>query len=304
MFKKEKSKALSGDSYSTRLAREKQLAGSNDVYTNKYLGLILTFVFVIVDSFCCYSCWNAIQTQSPIMNILMTVACALTLDVPPMFCAYSLVAYKQGLISEKRAKIITIATLIVVGLVISFYFAFRIITKDIIFDGGTVGNIVNSADGTYESENSNNLTTLFPAIFSGILPLATSIASFVVTFLTVSPIKDKLFKLRKAKITAQSNIVDLKMALKEAENSMPYSDYLIAREDDLYTNFCDEISAQSNVLKQTARVIIMKKLANADSISEVADDGNIINAECEISKSIQSESKKHIQRYNDTEAVK
>ncbi len=265
-----KSKVLTLDSYSTRGKRESKLARADNIYSSSYIGFILTLLFVAIDSFCCYSCWNASQTQSVTMNILMTVGCALTLDVPPMLCAYALVKYKQGMLSKSKAKVITIGTIAVVSLVICGYFAFRIVTKDLIFDNAASGGTTNAAAQGTESTTQNSNSNLFPAIYSGIIPLATSITSFIATYLTASPLKDRIHKLRKAKITTEANIADLNMAIAEAEDVTAYSDYLIAREEDLYAHFLDELEAQKIVLKQIARVVIMEKLKNPDAVSELS----------------------------------
>jgi len=293
-----KSKALTLDSYTTRVGRENKLARADNLYSSSCIGFILTLAFIAIDSFCCYSCWNAAQTQSIPMNILMTVGCALTLDVPPMLCAYALSSYKQGLLSKSKLLTIMIPSLASFALVIIGYFAFRIVTKNLIFDNATSGRITNAvaqgADSTTQSSNSN----LFPAIYSGIIPLATSITSFIATYLTVNPIKDRIHKLRKAKITTEANISDLKMAIAEAEDVSSYSDYLIAREEDVYAHFLDELEAQKIVLKQIARVVIMEKLSNPDAVSELSDSGHALNANSGISSVPQMASKAFIKQHN------
>lgn len=293
-----KSKVLTLDSYSTRGKRENKLARADNIYSSSYIGFILTLVFVIIDSFCCYSCWNAAQTQSLPMNILMTIGCALTLDVPPMFCAYALVKHKQGLLSKEKAKLITIGTIITVSLVLCGYFAFRIVTKDAIFDSASSGGITNAVAQSAGDTNQNSNSNLFPAIYSGIIPLATSITSFIATFLTANPIKDKIHKLRKAKITTEANIADLNMAITEAEDVTSYSDYLIAREDDLYAHFLDELEAQKIILKQIARVVIMEKLSNPDAVSELTESGNTLNNNSGISRVPQMASKAILTQHN------
>lgn len=293
-----KSKVLTLDSYSTRGKRESKLARADNIYSSSYIGFILTVIFVCVDSFCCYSCWNATQTQSVTMNILMTVGCALTLDIPPMFCAYALVKYKQGMLPKSKAKVITIGTIAVVSLVICGYFAFRIVTKDLIFDGASSGGITNTVVQGTESTTQNSNSNLFPAIYSGILPLATSITSFIVTYLTASPLKDRIHKLRKAKINTEANMADLHMAIAEAEDVISYSDYMIAREDDLYAHFLDELEAQKIVLKQIARVVIMEKLSNPDAISELTESGHTLNNNSGISPVPQMGSKAIITQHN------
>lgn len=293
-----KSKVLTLDSYSTRGKRENMLARADNLYSSSYIGFILTIIFVAIDSFCCYSCWNAAQTESIAMNVLMTIGCALTLDVPPMFCAYALTMYKQGMLSKSKVKVITIGTIAVVSLVICGYFAFRIVTRDLIFDNAASGGITNAVAQGTESTTQNNNSNLFPAIYSGIIPLATSVTSFIVTYLTASPLKDRIHKLRKAKITTEANIADLNMAIAEAEDVNSYSDYLIAREDDLYAHFLDELEAQKIVLKQIARVVIMEKLSNPDAVSELAESGHKLNSNSGISPVPQTASKAFIKKHN------
>lgn len=293
-----KSKVLTLDSYSTRGKREDMLARADNLYSSSYIGFILTIVFVAIDSFCCYSCWNAVQTESIAMNVLMTIGCALTLDVPPMFCAYALTMYKQGMLSKSKVKVIAIGTVAVVSLVICGYFSFRIVTKDLIFDNAVSSGITNAVVQGTESTTQDNNSNLFPAIYSGIIPLATSVTSFIVTYLTASPLKDRIHKLRKAKITTEANIADLNMAVAEAEDVNSYSDYLIAREDDLYAHFLDELEAQKNVLKQIARVVIMEKLSNPDAISELAESGHKLNSDSGISPVPQTASKTFIKQHN------
>lgn len=293
-----KSKVLTLDSYSTRGKRENKLARADNIYSSSYLGFVLTLVCIMIDSVCCYSCFNAVQTQSVMINVLMTIGCSITLDLPPMFCAYALIMHKQGLMSKERAKLITIGTLGVFTLTFFGYLAFRIVTKDAIFDSVSSGGITNAAVQGTDSTAQNSNSNLFPAIYSGIIPPATSITSFIATYLTASPLKDRIHKLRKAKITTEANIADLNMAIAEAEDVTSYSDYLIAREDDLYAHFLDELEAQKIVLKQIARIVIMEKLSNPDAISELTESGHTLNNNSSISHIPQTASRAIITQHN------
>lgn len=303
MFGFLKSNPFKLDRYSTRLSRENGLYKPVSIYASKRLSYIVTALFVLTDAVCLYSCWNMVQTSNPAMIYLITIGCAVILDVPLAIAGWKLKAYYQNMESKKSTMLILTMSILAFSITFIFYFIFRIITKDLVFDLSTSSNMSNSmAADMVQIDEASKATVLFAAIFSGIIPLASSIASFVISFVTADPVNEELRKIRKAKITAESNLVDIEVAKAEAENVNSYCDYLLARENDLFNEFMNEGESQKLEIKQMSRIILMEKLRNPEAITSLANSGKELNVKEGVSSAPELESVKFIKNYNQANA--
>ena len=297
MFKR-KASALQLDSYGTRLGRETAINKPDIIYAKKWFAYAATLLFIAIDAVCLYSCWNMVQTSNPLMIYLITIGCAVILDFPLALAGYKYKNYKQGLESKESAMLTLILSVIAFTITLIFYFVFRIITKDLVFDTGTTSLLTNAVADSVTTDDSSNKTVLFAAIFNGVIPLCTSISSFAITYVTTDSLNERINKIRKAKITAEANKTELKVAVEEAEDVNAHCDYLIARENDLYKDFIDEINSQALVLKQIARVVVMEKLGTPEAITALKESGDKINQNSGITVVPENETINFVKQYN------
>lgn len=281
-FKKAKSNPLALDPYVTRGQRNEKAFSPDTIYESGLLSYVATFLFVVIDFICLYTVWNTVQTESAYLVRLLALGCAVCLDVPMAIAAIALKKKHQGLMSKKSADIIAFASIATFAITFVFALCFRMVTKDLTFDinsGSTMQNTLATSNSNISSEGSNAVITA--ALFSGIIPLCTSIASFVITYFGIDPIKQKLKFLYAQRIQLQTHDMDLDMALREATEAISYKNFLIDREKQLFLQYIDECLAGGAILKNATRQAIMEKVSSPDDVNVLTESGHAINKNTE-----------------------
>ena len=111
--------------------------------------------------------------------------------------------------------------------------------------------------------------------------MVTSIASFVISYFAANPLGLKIARLDKAIITLDSNLAEIEQVCQEAEGIQNYKQYLLAREEDMYQQFCESSEAQGIVRKQAVRFVIMEMLGTPDDITVLTESGDEVNKKAE-----------------------
>lgn len=281
MFNKRKNEALALDDYGTRLWRVGQLNKSESIYASSWVANIATVLFVLIDFICLYTVWNTVQTESSVMIALIAVGCAVCLDVPLAIAGNALKSHHQKL--KDKSSTIIVMVLAIATFLITFVLAFwfRVETKDLTFDISSSSTMTNTlAETTVEETNGSN-AVIVAALFNAIVPLCTSIASFVVSYFAANPLGLKIARLDKAIVTLDSNLAEIEQVCQEAEGIQTYKQYLLAREEDMYQQFCESSEAQGVVRKQAVRFVIMEMLGTPDDITVLTESGEEINKKAE-----------------------
>lgn len=247
----------------------------DSIYASEALGNVLTLLFVGIDLACLYSVWNSIQTENPIMIVLIAVGCAVCLDVPLAIAAHAFAAYKQGI--SNKSKAYTILIISVVLFVIAFVFAlvFRVINKDVFDTSSTTGlvNTMNSNADIVEQRESDTPKIMIAALFTGVLPLLTSLASFVVNYFSARPLDKKIAQLKKSKIAYESIVAEYEAVLDESETAEEHCSELMAREKDIFEAEKQKVYTESEIAKQNVRLEIMKKIqASPEAITQITEE--------------------------------
>lgn len=281
MFNKRKNEALALDDYGTRLWRVGQLNKSESIYASSWVANIATVLFVLIDFICLYTVWNTVQTESSVMIALIAVGCAVCLDLPLAIAGNALKSHHQKL--KDKSSTIIVMVLAIATFLITFVLAFwfRVETKDLTFDISSSSTMTNTlAETTVEETNGSN-AVIVAALFNAIVPLCTSIASFVVSYFAANPLGLKIARLDKAIVTLDSNLAEIEQVCQEAEGIQTYKQYLLAREEDMYQQFCESSEAQGVVRKQAVRLVIMEMLGTPDDITVLTESGEEINKKAE-----------------------
>lgn len=277
MTGKAKKKALALDSYGTRIWRSRKVNKSDSVYGKCWVANLATLLFVTIDFVCLYTVWNTVQTESAVMIALLAVGCAVCLDVPMAIAGYSLKSMHKKIKDKNSTLIVLILAITTFILTFAFAFWFRIETKDLTFEVYDPSTLLNSlSEGTTEIQTENN-AVLVAGMFNAVVPLCTSIASFVISYFASNPLQSKISKLDEAIITIDSNIAEIEQACEEAKRIDDYKSFLIVREEDMYRQFCESSEAQGLVRKQAVRFVIMEMLGTPDDISVLTESGERVN---------------------------
>lgn len=290
MFNKQKNEALALDDYGTRLWRRNQLNKSDSIYASSLVANIATVLFVIIDFICLYTVWNTVQTESFLMITLIAVGCAVCLDVPLAIAGNALKSYHQKLKDKTSTIIVTVLAITTFLITFIFAFWFRVETKDLTFDISSGSTLTNTLAETTVAETNDSNAVVVAALFNAIVPLATSIASFCISYFAANPLGIKIDRLNKAIITLDSNLTEIEQVCQEAEGIQNYKQYLLAREEDMYQQFCESSEAQGAVRKQAVRFVIMEMLGTPDDITVLTESGEKVNKKTELLFSNESHS--------------
>ncbi len=283
------------DSYKTRLWRERKINASDSIFTSKIFLNIATLLFIITDSVCLYTAFNCLMTENPVLLVVMVIAAAIVLDVPPAISGRRLKAYYQQLSDKKSAFASIGLSVLSVSFVMIFYFIMKVLTRDMVFDANSNASLINSVANTTQgiTDSSSDKIVLFASLFQAVLPIGTSLASFLMAFIS-NPLGDRIYRLKKAKITAEANMIDLQVAMAEAEARDSYCEFLIAREKDNYNNFLDSTNCQSLTVKNVAALVVMEKVKSSEDITSITDYADELNKDNAISEEPENESLDYI----------
>ena len=263
------------DKYRSRSRRIDYLNRSDNIYAKAWFGNLAVLAFVFIDFFCLKVVWNLVQTEEPLYVWCIAFACAAALDVPLAIAAIEERKYRQGLSNKKERNMILILSAVVFCVAFAFSFGFRIFTKELSFEIGSGATLTNTlADAAEKDADTGNPAVMFAALFNGVIPLLTSVSSFVISYFGANPLGMKLKRLEKERVGLQSNILQAEKALVEAETSEQHCKGLLAREKDLYAEFINQLDADALAVKQLVRVLIMRKLGSPEDITAMSKSGD------------------------------
>jgi len=278
MFNKQKGKnALALDDYGTRLWRANGLNKPDSIYASSLVANIATVLFVLIDFICLYTVWNTVQTESSMMIALIAVGCAVCLDVPLAIAGNELKSHHQKIKSKSSTMIVMVLAITTFLLTFIFAFWFRLETKELTFDISSGSTLTNTLAETTTVEANDSNAVIVAALFNAVVPLCTSIASFVISYFAANPLGERISRYDTAIITLDSNITELEQALQEAETIDEHDRLLRENEaisKEVYIAAC---KARGLSLKQYALVEIMKILKNPDDISRLVEIGKQLN---------------------------
>lgn len=281
MFNKRKNEALALDDYGTRLWRTNQLNKSDSIYASSLVANIATILFVLTDFICLYTVWNTVQTESSLMIALIAIGCAVCLDVPLAIAGNALKSHHQKIKDKSSTMIVLVLAVATFLITFIFAFWFRVETKDLTFDISSGSTLTNTLAETTAEETNDSNAVIVAALFNAIVPLCTSIASFVISYFAANPLGMKIARLDKAIITLDSNLAEIEQVCQEGEGIQNYKQYLLAREEDMYQQFCESSEAQGVVRKQAVRFVIMEMLGTPDDITVLTESGDEVNKKAE-----------------------
>lgn len=273
---KEKRMPFRLDGYETRGQRIKNMYKPDTIYACNILNYFFIVFFVIVDWYCLKAVWNLVQTEDAVYVWIIASACAVALDVPLAIAAFVWKKYRQGLCNKTERNIFLITAVIIFSIAFIFSFVFRLSTKDLSFDTGTASTLTNTLATSQSAAENDKPEIMIAAAFNGIIPLLTSGASFALSFISSNPLITRLSKCKRERVRLQSNILDAEKALAETDTAENYCKSLLARENDLYHEFIEELDTDALKLKEYTRLLIMERMATPDSTTILSNSSERI----------------------------
>lgn len=239
---------------------------------------IATLLFVALDFAVLYSRWETVQTESWYFVALIALSSAVILDVPMMLAGKKLVEYQNNLKSRNSMIIVVSLSTAAFLLVFGFSIWFSYVTRNATFQDAEASTLINNMATLNQSESGDSTSVLVAALFSGVLPLGTSIASLVIALMTYKPIEEKLQKITAARIRAEEHLIHIRQGIAESNAYIEHGNELLARETDLYNQFTDSVYAQENIRKQAYREALEER-CSPDEINDIIETAAKVNAD-------------------------
>lgn len=239
---------------------------------------IATLLFVALDFAVLYSRWETVQTESWYFVALIALSSAVILDVPMMLAGKKLVEYQNNLKSRNSMIIVVSLSTAAFLLVFGFSIWFSYVTRNATFQDAEASTLINNMATLNQSESGDSISVLVAALFSGVLPLGTSIASLVIALMTYKPIEEKLQKITAARIRAEEHLIHIRQGIAESNAYIEHGNELLARETDLYNQFTDSVYAQENIRKQAYREALEER-CSPDEINDIIETAAKVNAD-------------------------
>ena len=277
MMTKNKNKPLALDAYSTRKGKLDYFNKHDNIYAGLIVSYLAVILFVVIDYSCLKASWTTVQNENKWLTTLLSVGCAVVLDVPMAIAAISVKMYHQKLIGKRECIIILALCLAAFLISFGFQVGFRIVTRNSTFSEteATIKNTLSTSSSGGNTEESPIVWSA--ALFSGFIPLCTSVASFVITYIGYNPLAIRIYRLQNMIIQTDSNLIELEQALSEVSNTKEHMDMLVANENDKLAAHLMQIDAQGNHVKQVVRSRVMKKLGTPEQVAIVQQSGEELN---------------------------
>lgn len=237
---------------------------------------LATILFVVLDFVVLFSRWDTVQTESWYMVALLAVSSAVILDVPMMIAGKAIVEYQHKLKSKGNMLLVVILAVAAFALVFGFSIWFSYVTRNGTFQDAEASMMINNMATPAQSESGESESVLAASLFSGVLPLGTSIASLVIALFTYKPIEEKRKKIFRARVMAQEHLLHLRQGIAESQAYIERDKKLLAREKDLYDQFVASVYAQELVRKNAYKEALEEK-CSLDDVNHIIESAKALN---------------------------
>ena len=199
--------------FTTRSGRIENAMESNSMWEKNGVIVAVLILCAVMDAFVFKQLFGVILYDHPLIQFLSIIGCLIAFDLGPIYLGNEMKKEYQGLRSSKLVQI---------GLIAIFVMVFignlwlRIMVKDILVPSNAI--VEESVFKNMEDNNGPNMLALGYAIFSGLLPLATSIVSGAISFIAANPLLIKIKKVRKQKVDMEDDLVSLNAILAEYDS--------------------------------------------------------------------------------------
>ncbi len=262
--------------YKTREERIKSIDSFSprDLFT---LANAATLFFVLLDFAVLFSRWETVQTESWYIVALIAISAAVILDLPMMLAGKTIVEYQHNM--KSKGFTVTVVSLAVTAFMIVFALSlwFSYVTRNATFQDPEASMLINNVATLEKINSGESVPVLVAALYSGALPLGTSIASLVIALITYKPIEEKRKKISKARVMAEEHLLHLRQGIKESQAYIERGNILIAREENLYNQFVESVYAQELVRKNAYREALEEK-CSLDDVNHIIESAKAVNA--------------------------
>lgn len=199
--------------FSTRSGKTERAIESRSGWEKNAMAVIVMIICAVLDFVVFKQLFGTILYDHLVIQYLSVIGCLIAFDLGPIYLGMELKKEYQGL---RSSRVIQIGLIAIFVMVFIGNIWLRIKVKDILVpsNGMVAGSIFLNSNG----EQASNEIALGYAIFSGLLPLATSIVSGAISFLSSNPLMTRIKNVREQKVEMESDLVSLNAILAEYES--------------------------------------------------------------------------------------
>ena len=224
---------------------------------------LILVILVVCDTLCMYSAVDLYFTQKEWMSIIITIAMAFVLDVPPMLLG---AVSNDRKIPPQEKKLQTIGLLSAFLLMYLCTFGLRFASMDEMFP---VISLEIAGQAQEQTQAGHTFGQYIMALILAITPLGTSIVSFVLG-MQDDPEETYRHQCRLNQIELQQQIDIMRVMYAELSEDMTFdlNEYDLERYDIRLKTIRD----QADILKSDSRKHLTEKLARAEAVSELMEE--------------------------------
>ena len=220
-----------------------------------------------LDAVLFYQLFSSILYDHPAVRFLSVIGCLVGFDVIPICLGILVRKHEQGF----RIKLWLMA-LLFAGFVLALTgnIWLRIVMRDLVLPAQS--SSATSFIGAVSLEDAVNPGALPFAVFSSLLPVVTSIASFGVSYITFNPLKTRMVRLRKEQVALEDAISQVESTLVEYDTNQDFEKQLMAIDDAQYENALGMLKEHASMYCDYVRERIKEQLGDPAATNELSKD--------------------------------
>lgn len=240
-----------------------------------FLAGLLVFACFLSDLYLIKVRWNLVQMQNALFVWCSASTCAAALNIPLSVAGKAFKKNEQEMCSRRERNVTMILAVIIFLIAYACNFAFTWTTRDLVFSLGTISNLIDNA-ATATAEQKESAGVLVAAFYSAIMPLLTSLSAFVVSYATYNPLNIMLKGLKKEKIEIDANLLEIDVALKQADSAEKFCEGLMAAANDEYEMELRGRDEENQLFKQEVNIYLAKQMKTPQENGEIAKSSHLL----------------------------
>ena len=223
--------------------------------------------------------FNATFTDQPAIIWVLSLVGAVLLDVPMSVAGLCVSQCIKGMRGKVNTILVTVGCLTAFLIALVLCLDLRMNTRDIVFTGigASQGGLVDLA-GTGDEETPDTSEAVRSAAqLLSFLPVATSMAAFIISLALSDPQAEQIGKLEAKRRALQDAIARTDAFFAECGDTEKEMIQRIQREEELYSAFLSQINDQVLQIKQAARIMLMEKAGTPDAITRLTESAGTIS---------------------------
>ena len=237
----------------------------SSMFEHSAAGMITLIVCASIDFALFYQMFSKILYDSPAIMMMSIGAMVIGFDFGPIYLGVKWRQHKQGYNVDK---------LLIYGLVAAFLIAFtanfvmRIAIRDMALPDLSA-DTTSIIGGTALETTQNPIAPVF-SVFVAVLPLVTSIVSFVVSNATYNPLLNEKRALEEMQLLLNDDITATNSILAEYESDKYMLERMTEDDDDLYNCAVRTIQARAKLYGDYVRERIKEHMGEAPATNELS----------------------------------